>query len=347
MVRTRKDKSEKAPSVTHSLVGRNIGAITIANEFLSALILVDQGADIHSLVFRPLDIDVLWKVPRPPREAGIGPPPSGDSLIQWINYYRGGWNLIFPNFGPAVTHRGMPLEFHGEAARIPWSVGAVQASASRASIELRVRLQRSPFRIRRVLSMEAGQPSLSIAETVTNEADESMECIWAHHPAFGPPLVAPECVIDTGARTVDSDDGYDVPGNDLPTGQTWPWPTAVDNRGNPVDLASMPPEGARHSRVLYLKDFDEARFSLTNRILGLGVEVKWDRSLFPYANFWQETGGERGYPFYGKAYVMAIEPSSSFPAQGLLEVMNKTQTHLTFSPGEEKTAVIVVRFFRP
>lgn len=337
----------KLPSVTHSVIGRNLKAVTVANELVSACVLVDQGADIHTLIYKPLGIDVLWKTPRTPREPGIGSPPTGDSLTRWIDYFRGGWNVIFPNFGPAVTHRGAPLEFHGEAARLPWSLSAIKSTSTHASVELEVALQRSPFRIKREVSVTAGEPMLSVTETVTNECDEPMECIWAQHPAFGTPLVSEDCVIETGAQFIESDDGYDVPGNDLHMGQTWAWPEVTNRRGETVDLSKMPPPGARHSRVLYLKTFSDARFSLTNRAIGLGLEMTWDGSVLPYANFWQETGGERGYPFYGKAYVMAIEPSSSFPAQGLVTVMNKTKTHLTFGPGETKTVRIQVRFFRP
>jgi galactose mutarotase-like enzyme len=344
---TKNIDSPELPSVTHSVFGRNMRAVTIANHLVSALVLVDQGADIHTLVFRPLGVDVLWKPSRTPREPGVGPPTTGDSLTAWIDYYRGGWNLIFPNFGSAVTHRGAALEFHGEAARMPWSLGAVEASAARASVELKVALLRSPFRIKRVISLEAGEPVLSVTDTVLNDGEEPMECMWAHHPAFGAPLVSAECAIEIDANLVESDDSYHVPGNDLPTGQTWPWPQVRNTRGEEVDLSKMPPQGSRHSRVLYLKDFRHPRFSLLNRTLGLGIKMSWDGRVFPYANFWQETGGVAGYPFFGKAYVMAIEPSSSFPAQGLVAVMNKTQTHVTFAPGEEKTAVVRAEFFRP
>lgn len=339
--------SRVLPSVTECTVGRNLRAINIANEVVSALVLVDQGADIHQLVYRPLGIDVLWKPPRPAREPGVGPPTTGDSLTQWIDYYRGGWNLIFPNFGSAVMYRGIPMEFHGEAARIAWSLVSSQANATRASVELEIHLPRSPFQIRRIVSVEAAEPVLSITETVTNEGEEPMECMWAHHPAFGAPLISEECTIETDARSIQSDDTYDVPSNDLPLGQTWRWPHVTNVKGVLIDLSKVPAPASRHSRVLYLKDFENTRVRVSNRRLGLGVEMSWDARVFPYANFWQETGGVTGYPFFGKAYVLAIEPSSSFPAQGLLAAMEKTRTHLTIEPNEERTTVIRAALFRP
>jgi len=338
-------QSKKQPGISHSVIGRNLKTVTIANDLISSTIIVDQGADIHTLVYRPLGVDVLWKTPREPREPGVGHPPTGDSLTGWIDYFRGGWNLIFPNFGSAVTHRGAPLEFHGEAARIPWKLGTVKNSPDGSSIEVEVALQRSPFRIHRLISVASGQPMLTIRETITNEYGEEMECMWAHHPAFGAPLVSADCVIETGAKEIQSDDSYHVPGNDLPTGQTWPWPQVQNKSGDRIDLSRMPAQGAGYSRVLCLKNFSEAKFTLTNRKLGLGVEMTWDKNIFPFANFWQETGGERGYPFYGECYVVAVEPSSSYPAQGLLAVMQKTQTHMTFKPRESKTTTIRARLF--
>ena len=337
----------EVPTVVPSVVGRALRAVTIANEWISAQILVDQGADIHTLVFKPPGIDVLWKPKRAAREPGVGPPLAGDSFVLWNEYFRGGWNLIFPNFGSAVTHRGSPLEFHGEAARVAWSLGKIESSPAGASVELEVALLRSPFHIKRLISLKAGEPVLSISETITNQGQEAMECMWAHHPAFGAPLVSSDCIIETSAQLIESDDGYSVPGNDLPTGQTWPWPHVKNKLGEHVDLSKMPPREAQHTRVLYLKQFTEPHYRLVNRAIGLGVELSWDAADFPYATFWQDSGGGAGYPLFSEAYVMAIEPTSSYPAQGLPTVMEKTGTHMTFAPGETKTTEVKARLFAP
>jgi len=334
-------------TVKETTVGRALKALVLENEWLSATVLLDHGADINTLVYKPKGSDVVLKPPLPPREPGVGPPPAGDSMSQWISYYRGGWQVIFPNFGPAVEHKGAPLDFHGEAARTAWHLEEIQNNGAQAQVVLGVALQKSPFRIRRVMSVASGQPKLSITETITNQGEEAMECMWGHHPAFGPPLVSPACMIETGARMVESDDGYDVSGNNLPLGQCWTWPRVRNKNGEEIDLSKLPAPGSGHSRVLYLKDFKESWFALTNPTLGLGVGMVWDGKLFPYAALWQETGGVLGYPFYGKAYVVALEPNSSYPAQGLPKVMEKTGTHLTLAPGESRTLELSAVFFEP
>ena len=66
--------------VTETTVGRTTRALIIENELVSTTVLLDQGADLNTLIYKPRRIDVLWKPPRPPRELGVGPPPGGDSL---------------------------------------------------------------------------------------------------------------------------------------------------------------------------------------------------------------------------------------------------------------------------
>ena len=328
-----------------TVVGRAIRAMVLESDTLSTTVLLDQGADIHTLIYKPKGVDAMWKPPRPPREPGVGPTPVGDSETLFLTYYRGGWQVIFPNFGPPVVYKGAPLDMHGEAARTVWQLEGVESNDEQVQVTLGVTLLRSPFRIRRVMSLPAGQPLLSITETITNEGPEAMDCMWGHHPAFGPPLLSPGCIIDTGARRVQSDDSYDVPGNDLPFGQTWDWPHAEDRSGKAVDLSRIPGPGSGHSRVLFLRDFKESWYALTNPALGMGVGLVWDGKLFPYACMWQETGGVRGFPFYSQAYVTAIEPNSSYPAQGLTTVIETTGTQLTFASGESRTLELKVVFY--
>jgi galactose mutarotase-like enzyme len=234
---------------------------------------------------------------------------------------------------------------HGEAARIPWQLEHVERDNGHVQVTVSVTLIRTPFRLRRVMSLQAGQPLLSINETVTNHGPETLDCMWGHHPTFGAPFLGPECVIDTGAHQVESDDSYDVPGNDLPLARTWHWPLVEDRAGNRIDLSHVPGPDTGYSRVLFLKDFTESWYALTNQALDFGVGLVWDGALFPYACFWQETGGVRDYPWYGRAYTTAIEPNSSYPGQGLTTAMEKTGTQLVLEPGESRTQEIKVVFY--
>lgn len=325
--------------------GRSMRALKMENEVLGATILMDQGADIHELIYKPRGVDVLFKSPYPAREPGIGSSQPGGSETQWITQYRGGWQVIFPNFGPPVEYRGAPLDMHGEAARVPWELEGIENDGSSLQVRLSARLTLSPFRLCRTLSLTAGQPMLELQETIVNDGADPMECMWGHHPAFGAPLVSAESTLDTGARSVWSDDGYAVSGNDLPLGETWNWPSVEDRNGRVIDLSRLPGIGSRLSRVLFLKDFDEGWYAITNPTLGLGVALVWDKALFPYACLWQETGGVRDYPWYGRAYVVAVEPNSSYPGHGLTSVIEQTGTQLVLAAGESRTLTLKAVFY--
>ena len=110
-------QSDKRVRAVETTVGRAMRALVLENELLSTTLLLDQGADIHTLTYKPKGVDVMWRPPRPPREPGIGPTPAGDSVALWMAYYRGGWQVIFPNFGPPTEYKGALLDMHGEAAR--------------------------------------------------------------------------------------------------------------------------------------------------------------------------------------------------------------------------------------
>ena len=56
------------PTVTETIIGRACRALVLENNWLSTTILLDQGANIHTQVYKPKGVDVLWKPPRPPRE---------------------------------------------------------------------------------------------------------------------------------------------------------------------------------------------------------------------------------------------------------------------------------------
>ncbi len=325
------------PKVTEKTIGRALRALVLENELLSVTVLVDQGADIHCLVYKPKNVDVMWKYPFAVREPGVGPPPCGDSSMQWLSHYRGGWQLIFPNFGPPVEYKGAPLPFHGEAARTAWEVDSIDADSTSAQVCLHVELLRTPFRIERVLSLQQGQPVLSLRETITNLGPERMEAMWGHHPAFGAPLLSADSFLDVPADTVITDDVTEGAHYDLPKGRVWSWPHVRDKHGQSVDLSRMPAPGSRHSYLVWLKDLRESWYALTNPVLGLGAGIVWDGSVLPYVCMYIEAGGLQGYPYYGRCYHAMIEPNSSYPAIGLTNVIQTTGTQIGFDPGQRRT----------
>ena len=331
-------------AVRHYTVGRALRAVRLESPSLRADVLLDQGGDILNLVHKPTGIDLLWKVPYPVREPGVGPPPPGDSYQQWIHYYRGGWQTIFPNYGPAASYRGALLDFHGEAARRPWML-EFEADDGRAAIELSTSLASLPFTLRRRIVLSPERPVIQVTETVTNLSESALDCMWAHHPVFGAPLLSSQSRLYTAGRHIHPDPAYDVPGNDLAPGGVYSWPCAGSKAGPSIDLSLIPAPGSGRSRVAFLSDFAQPWCALVNPAIPLGVALRWNSDLMKYLCLWQETGGERDFPHFGRSYTTALEPSVTLFGHGLPDAVENTHTQLTLSGGESRTLRLALTVF--
>jgi len=323
-------------NVTELTLAGGVRAVRIENDVIATTILIDKGADIYELIYKPKGMDVLWKSPTGLKPTGRGVPTAFASEAAWLEHYAGGWQEIFPNGGPACFYKGVELSFHGEASVVPWEWEVVQQGDAgvkdAAEVRFTVRLFRSPFRMVRTMRVEAGQPMLILRERITNEAGEPMDYMWGHHPAYGAPFLSSHCHIDIGTRHLQADDEYIGTNNPLALDARYTWPMAGD--AGEVDLSQLPDERQSRAMLGYFTDFEAGWYGITNTELGFGVGLVWPKAAFPYAWFWQELRGSPGFPWYKQAYVMAIEPFTSVPSQGLLAAMQKGGTHRTLQPGE-------------
>ena len=312
-----------------STLDSGMRVLRIENDRLSATFLLDKGSDIYELTFKDTGIDVLWKSPWGMKTPGRGFAHGADSLAAWLEAYAGGWQLLFPNGGSGCTYKGAALGFHGEASMTAWDCTISETGPDVAEAHLTTRLYISPFRLERIIRVEAGRPFLILRERITNEAGEPMDYMWSHHPAFGAPFLSDACVVDSGATRLLADDGYVGTSNPMTVGADYEWPHAGVG-----DMSRVPGQSEQRDTLGYLHGFRSGWYGITNTALGFGIGLVWDASVFPYAWYWQEMHASAGFPWYKSAYVMAIEPASSIPGQGLLNVMEKTQTHRTLGPGE-------------
>ena len=336
--------SKTTCSVSEQILGRTSQVLKIENDLLAATILVDKGADIYELIYKPKGIDVLWKSPWGFKEPGQGTPSVFTSEAAWLEAYPGGWQGIFPSGGGPCVYKGVELNFHGEASTTIWNYEILEAHDAAAEVRFSTRLFRSPFRIERTMRVEAGQPVLIIRERITNEAGEAMDYMWGHHPAYGAPFLSEACRIDVGARAFRADDSYAGTANPLEPDRRYTWPLAEQN-GAQTDLSLVPDPETSRDILAYFENFESGWYGLTNTELGFGVGLVWPVEIFPYAWFWQEMHASAGFPWYKSAYVMAIEPFSTIPGQGLVAAMEKTGTHRTLAPGESVEAELRAVFY--
>ena len=304
-------------SLREHALSRGYRALTLENQFLSVTLLPEKGADIYSLIYKPRKTDVLWKSPWGLKKPGTGIVSGGASTeVSWLEHYEGGWQLIFPNGGDECRHKGALLNFHGEASVLPWDFEVLQKTSSAVSVQFSVQLYRSPFLVRRTITVERALPAVLLHETVENQADEDMHFMWGHHPAFGAPFLTGGCRLQLPARVFTAHDTEISPLSRLAPSASGLWPLVSGKHGT-VDLSVIPPTEERVAEFGYASELEEGWYGLANPDLGFGFGLAWPKEIFPYIWFWQELRGSFGYPWYGHCYVMAGEPFTSVPGSGL------------------------------
>ncbi|MFN8224260.1 MAG: aldose 1-epimerase [Gaiellales bacterium] len=317
--------------------------IVIETAALRVSLIPSRGADIFELVDRESGQDTLFKTPWGV-SGGLARTGGAAPVTSWFDSYAGGWTVLVPNGGAACEVMGVELPFHGEASVAPWEVTA--RSDDGRSVDLRCLLRRSPLRLDRRVTLDRERPTLTLHERLTNIGGEPYDFIWAHHPTLGEALLDGQCRIDTSARSIETDASYDPPGNALVPGARGHWPL-IEGREGTVDLSTVPAPGTTRSLLAYLSEFgSDAWYAVSNHGRGIGFALRWPVDVFPCAWFWQELNASSGYPFFRAARAIAIEPSTTFPADGLAAAIASSRAR-TLAPGEAAEVTLTAALFRP
>jgi hypothetical protein len=282
--------------------------LTLRNDHVEVTVLAGKGADIYSMVDVRTGVDVMFKAPWGVRTPGMWSR-GVTSIESWVEAYPGGWQLLLPNGGDECVEQGATWGYHGEAAVIAWDV--LDRSGSAATLE--TRLFSAPLHVLREVSVDG--PVLRLREVVTNESPRDIEVMWSHHPTFGAPFLDRGCLLSAGCRSVLADDRE--PGTLLSPGTRHPWPLVTTATGEELDLRQIPGPDEPRAVLAYLLDFGSGYFAITNPRLRLGLGLRWPLEVFDKAWLWEEVHSGTGWPWWGRAYVVGVEPASTIPGQGM------------------------------
>lgn len=276
-------------------------AVTLENELLRITVLAGKGADIVEFLYKPLDVDFMWRNTNVIR-AGQSVSAPTDPIMSFGEHYPGGWQELFP-YGSRVQAKvyGTEMYFHGEVFGLPWDVAVEEDTPSRVTVCLRVRTRKSPFVLERRMTLRSGSPVLELDETAYNLSRRAQGVMWGHHPAFGAPFLSPDCTLYAPTQTVNAGGKDEQP---FPVGTF---------KGKRRDFSKMLPPHSGHEGMLYWDKLDAGWYALVNPKLEVGFGMRWDHKRFPIVWIWQETGKIEGAPHFGEAYAMAVEPFSHMP----------------------------------
>nr|WP_275061462.1 aldose 1-epimerase [Diplocloster modestus] len=286
--------------------------VSLENNLIRVGILLDKGADIFEYIYKPQDVDFMFRSPLPFAKGAI--PTTANPAGNFMDFYEGGWQVMFPGISTGGCVCGAALGMHGEAALLAWDMEVVRDEAAEISVRLEVRTMRFPFRLSRTLKLRENDCTLYIEEQVVNEGRQEISYQWGQHPALGGSFLDDSCEICVDGypafQAVQADLG---PACCLAPGQRGIWPAATGRDKKDVDLSAVHSMDSREYREFGLSELKEGAFEVLNHRRQLGFGMKWDKEVFPYIWVWQMYGGGAGYPFYGRAYTLALEMWNSLP----------------------------------
>jgi len=274
----------------------DLRTVIIENELLRCTFLAGRGCDVIELLYKPKDVDFLWRRPLRPRIPADFTPSSYNAR-PFLDHYAGGWQELFPHASAPVQYAGADLGFHGEVWGLPWDYEILRDDPKEVSVRFWVRTLRMPFYLERTVSLRALDSAMSFHQVVVNEGKSELKFMWGHHPAFGPPFLDRNCVLDAPARTLLIDEAR----------HNWP----VDESGR--DHGRLVPEKADKEVMKYLTDLREGWVAVTQPRRKVGIGLVFDAKIFSHVWLWQEFGYTQDYPWFGRAYVLGMEPHSSLP----------------------------------
>lgn len=270
-------------------------ALALENESLRITVLPGKGSDVIQFLHEPSDTDFLWISQPGLRPPGAIAAPGTTSGNAFLDFYPGGWQEILPTFGEPCTDKGLSLGLHDEISLLAWQYSLLQDEPSCVSAQLEVRCIRTPFRLRKTLTLRPGQ-ILEIEDVLVNEFAETTDGTWGHHPAFGAPILDDTCRVLMPACRVKTQEEYVSPNLGLEKGQDCEWPLVRGRKGDVIDVSRIPAASAHSHDMACLYGFQEGWYVLFNDRRKIGFGMTWEHTVFKYLWFWQVYGGWSGYP---------------------------------------------------
>lgn len=333
--------------ITDSWKFYGLQTVVMENEIIKMTILVDKGADIIELVYKPLNLDLMWHSPLSLKNYLKRIPSIHRSDGYFLDFFEGGWQEILPSGGGPCVYKGAELGLQGETWGIPWDYSILQDSPDEVVLEVKVRTYRTPFLLSKTITLQSGSPKIIISEKLTNESPEDMDIMWGHHPTFGPPFFDSSCRLDIPAKWIETAKDSFSPNSRLSTSGKWEWPNGLTIGGEFVDLSKAESASAHTCDLCYLTGLKEGWYALTNQAQKVGFALSWPKEIFQTVWLWQVYGGAVGHPWYSRTYCCGIEPWTSYLASGVTEaVQNGTAYKINGgqSVSLQMTAVIYTGF---
>ena len=308
----------------------------LENELLRVVVLADKGADIYQFVHKPTDVDFMWRAPMGVRDPSKFMGTTASPEFPWMDVYEGGWQTVLPSGGAQCRYRGADLGDHAEVNTMPWDCAVTEDSPDRVSLRCRVRTYRTPFFFEKTLSLESGSAVLSIEEDADQRGGGAcplrLGAARRHRPALSERRLRHRPARRTALQRRRRP--RQPPGGGLPG-------RLALVRGQGRRARRPEPRTLRRRRQGLGRDLRHGtcrRAGTPSRTgdMGVGFGLAFPAEHFRYLWYWQSFRG-LGYPWYGKAYNIGLEPFTSYGNAGVADAAENGSA-LLVQPGQSVSA---------
>ncbi len=285
-------------------------AVTLENRNLRLAVLPELGGRVWSIVYKPLDREILWHNPQvKPEKHPIG--------TAFDDVWCGGWEEMFPTAAPGTINQ-KPFPDHGEVWCLPWTA-ITEESAGSVALRLSCRAPLSGATVEKCFRLPGDDARLEVTYTVTNLSKEELPFMFALHPALA---ISGGERIDFPAMSVDLEPSYlgSLEGVTSP----FAWPLALRDR-NPLDLRAVCSPASKEIYFLYGHGYQSGWCALTDPAAHLSMGFVFPPEVFRSCWLFATYGGWRDYQ------VVLLEPCTSHPQQ--IETAIEEQQVVRLAPG--------------
>lgn len=284
--------------------------VVLENRWLRVTVLPRRGAQVHELLHKPTDTDLVWRWERglPPPAAPVDHPlPQGG----FQDVFAGGWDLMLPAVSRLVA--APAVGSHGEVWALPWDVTVVRDDPDEVVVRFETRCRRTPFDVRRTMRLGA-DAHLEVRTQVRHRGRVPHPLALGEHAlwdvagalAHGARLEVAH-PLDGALRTAP----VQPEGSRLAPGAASDWPRVALLDGSLRDLSTLGP-GERGTTGLAAVRVGTGSARLAPST-GPAVGLAWDADVLPWLLLWLPLGGDHAAPWFGSVETLGLEPVSVPP----------------------------------
>jgi hypothetical protein len=302
------------------------------NCWLKIGVLLDKGADIFEIIYKPLNMDVMLKTSKG-LSLFLGRNIKKDKLKNYNELYYGGWQDLVPH---KCAVNGVINDISASNSSCEsWNYKVIKDCKGILSVKFSVKLSSMYIYIEKILTLNETTPEILISEKITNCGQDVLNFAWTHHIAFGGRIINENASIHLPKAVAFNVSAFEKDRKNPIEEYVEPLDKVTSESGNIYDLTKVYPRFKGERIYSIIKDMKGNYASIFNKKSNIGLKLEWDDRVFKYLRYWAQNDED--------IYTVALEPSTS--CFNSFEDTLEYAMDLIIKPTEEKQSWVKCIFF--